>query len=83
LARLGLKLEAELRRPVQIVLLEDAESSRALLYEAVIDGRPVVDRDGTWRGLKKREATLRRQARAEARQAQAEAWEAIDQLGAQ
>jgi predicted nucleotidyltransferase len=83
LARLGLKLEAELGRPVQIILLGDAESSPALLFEAVVDGRPIVDREGMWHGLKGREPTLRRRARAEARHAQVEAWKAMEDLGSE
>lgn len=82
LARLGVKLEALLRRPVQIVSLGEAESSPALLAEALRDGRVIVDRDGIWERLRQREGALARRARAADAELQAAAWEALEQLAA-
>lgn len=81
LARIGLKLESLLRRPVQLVSLPDAERSPALLSEAVADGRVLIDRDEGWSRLKRRGGSLRRRARADEARAQAEAWEILDKLG--
>jgi hypothetical protein len=64
LARLGLKLERLLGRPVQLVALRDAEASPVLLSEALREGRALVDREDLWPRLKRRERTLRRQAAA-------------------
>lgn len=62
LARIGLKLEELLERPVQLVALRDAEASPALLADALRDGRVLIDRDGIWPRLKRCERSIRRQA---------------------
>jgi len=80
LARLGLKLERLLGRPVQLVALRDAEASPVLLSEAVREGRALVDREGLWPRLKRRERTLRRQAATAEAAAQDDAWRAFDEL---
>lgn len=80
LARLGLKLESLIGRPVQVVALRDAVSSPALLLDVICEGRVLIDRDGGWERLRRRERTLRRQAAARELQAQAEAWQALDEL---
>src|SRR5438067_7624379 len=73
LARLALKLEALLERPVQILSLDEAESSPALLAEAVREGRVIVDRGGTWDQLRRQEGRLVRRARADDAELQAAA----------
>jgi predicted nucleotidyltransferase len=82
LARIGLKLESLLERPVQLVSVLDAETSAVLLSEAIADGRVLIDRDDRWSRLKRRERTLRRRAREDETRAQAEAWEALEKLAA-
>ena len=77
LARIGLKLESLLERPVQLVSVPDAEMSVVLLSEAIADGRVLIDRDDRWSCLKRREQTLRRRAREDETRAQAEAWDAL------
>ena len=61
------RLELRLRRPVQLVRLEDAERSPSLMAEALAQGRVLVDRDDRWPRLR---ADRRRW---EARAAEAEA----------
>jgi hypothetical protein len=80
LARLGLRLETSLARPVQIVALRDAKASPVLLSEAIADGRVLIDRDGRWQRLKRSEPRLRRQARALAAQTNENAWRVLDEL---
>ena len=80
LARLALKLEALLGLPVQILSLREAESSPALLAEAVRDGRVIVDRDGIWDRLQRREGQLLRRARAADAELQAAASDALEQF---
>jgi len=82
LARIELKLESLLERPVQLVTVPDAEASAALLSEAIADGRVLIDRDERWSQLKRREGALRRRARRYEMQAQAEAWELLEKLAA-
>jgi predicted nucleotidyltransferase len=80
LARLGLKLEPRLDRPVALVALDDAEGSAALLSEVLRDGRVLIDRGGRWPKMKRRERALARQAAADAERAQQDAWQAFAEL---
>jgi predicted nucleotidyltransferase len=77
IARLGMKLEGLLGRPVQIVSLGEAESSPALLADAVREGRVVVDRDRAWEHLRRAERALARRAQASEAELQAAAREAL------
>lgn len=54
------KLTRLVGRPVDLVELKDAELEPAFLAQAVTDGRVLVDRDGRWPALSRREAMLRR-----------------------
>jgi hypothetical protein len=82
LARLAVKLEALLGRPVQIVSLGEAQSSPALLAESVRDGRVIADREGIWERLRRDERELARRAAEADAELQAAAWEALEHLAA-
>lgn len=60
LSDIQLKLEGAVGRPVDVVLLEEAEEDPTFLAMALEDGRVLVDREGAWPGLRSREAGLRR-----------------------
>lgn len=60
LADLGAKLEAALGRPVDVIRLQDAEADPSFLAGVVSEGRALVDREGLWSRLQRREAALRR-----------------------
>jgi hypothetical protein len=47
---------------VQVVSARDAQASPGLLADALRDGRVLVDRDGLWPQLKRRESSVRRAA---------------------
>jgi hypothetical protein len=64
-SRLTGRMEEELGRTVQLVELESAEASPLLLADVLRDGRVLVDRDGAWRRLKRREQKVRAAAQAE------------------
>jgi predicted nucleotidyltransferase len=51
---LTLKLEAAVRRPVDIVRLKDAERDSLFLARAIAAGRVLVDRDRQWSRLSRR-----------------------------
>jgi predicted nucleotidyltransferase len=71
LEALRLRLDRQLPAEVQLVSLEGARRNPRLLTEVLRDGRPLVDRGGSWPRL-----------RAQARQAQAEVDRAEDELHA-
>jgi predicted nucleotidyltransferase len=60
LSDLQLKLEEAVRRSVDVVLLEEVEEAPTFLAMALEDGRVLVDREGAWPALRRREAELRR-----------------------
>jgi len=60
---LGVKLERVIGRPVDVVLLEEAEEDPTFLAMALEDGRALVDRENLWPKLRRREAGLRRRGR--------------------
>jgi predicted nucleotidyltransferase len=62
LADLENRLSSATGREVQLVSARDAQLSPALLADALRDGRVLVDRDGLWSRLKRREASVRRAA---------------------
>ncbi len=62
LARLEERLSSVAGRNAQLVVVRDAQSSPALLADALRDGRVLVDRDGLWPQLKRREPSVRRAA---------------------
>lgn len=56
---LGTKLRGLLGRRVDVVELHEAESEPAFLAQVVADGRVLVDREGLWPRLHRREVSLR------------------------
>jgi predicted nucleotidyltransferase len=62
LAGLEERLSSAAARRVQLVSARDAQSSPGLLADALRDGRVLVDRDGLWAQLKRREPSVRRAA---------------------
>jgi predicted nucleotidyltransferase len=77
---LSSKLAGIVGRRVDLVRREDAETEPSLLLEIVQDGRVLVDRDGSWPGLRDREARLRRGARHQRERRTRAALEGIDRL---
>jgi predicted nucleotidyltransferase len=72
-------LEASGRRS-QVVSLDQAEDAPLLLADVLRDGRVLVDRDGDWPQLKRRESTIARRAQAEDERMHRLAWEAPVEL---
>jgi predicted nucleotidyltransferase len=64
-ASLAGRLRDRIGRDVQVVRVHDAERSPALMADAVVDGRVLVDRDGVWPGVKAAERSWRRRAAAQ------------------
>ncbi len=80
LSLLSGRLEEELGRPVQVVLLESVKESPTLLADVLRDGRVLVDRSGVWPRLKRREAQVRASAEAENARAADELVAAFEEL---
>lgn len=80
-AELRERLRAAAAREVQVVGLPQAEQSSLLLSDVLRDGRVLVDRDGDWPELKRRERAIERRAREEDRRLDEEAWAALEGLG--
>jgi predicted nucleotidyltransferase len=74
------RLEEALGRPVQAVELESAEQSPLLLADVLRDGRVLIDRDGAWRRLKRREPQVKAAADAENERATDELVAAFEEL---
>ena len=74
-------LEASSNRAVQLVVLEDALAAPSLLADVLRDGRVLVDRDGEWRKLKRRETEIRDLAEQADEQLTKDAWSALEELG--
>ncbi len=64
-ASLGGRLRDRIGREVQLVRVQDAERSPALMADALADGRVLVDRDGVWPDVKAAERSWRRRAAAQ------------------
>jgi predicted nucleotidyltransferase len=79
LATLGERLRNASGRTVQLVSLEQAHRAPLLLADVLRDGRVLVDRDGDWPRLNRREAVIARRAREEDDRLEREAW-ALPQL---
>jgi predicted nucleotidyltransferase len=60
---LGARLSAVVGRRVDLVRLPDAEADPSFLADVVAEARVLVDRDGLWPGLRRREPHLRRRGR--------------------
>jgi predicted nucleotidyltransferase len=61
-AQLEARLEQRLGREVQVVRLAEAAAKPQLLYTVLQEGRPLLDRDGTWRRIRQRQRDVGRQA---------------------
>jgi predicted nucleotidyltransferase len=81
-AELTRRLEALSGRRVQLVGLGEAEPAPLLLKDVVRDGRVLVDRDGDWQKLKRRERGIGRQAGDAERRLDEEAWAVLEHLDA-
>lgn len=76
-AGLSIRLSRALSKRVHLVDLEHAEESPALLADVVLEGRPLIDRDGLWGGLLDRRAEIISRARAAEAALAARAHEAV------
>jgi predicted nucleotidyltransferase len=74
------KLSAATGRRVDIVRLEDAERQPSLLADIAAVGRVLVDRDGVWARLRRREPRLRHEARVRDAQDARAALAGVDEL---
>lgn len=63
-AGLSIRLSRALSKRVHLVDLEHAEESPALLADVLLEGRPLIDRDGLWAVLLGRRAEIMSRARA-------------------
>jgi predicted nucleotidyltransferase len=63
-AGLSIRLSQALCKRAHLVDLEHAESSPALLADVLLEGRPLIDRDGLWRSLLDRREEIISHARA-------------------
>jgi predicted nucleotidyltransferase len=79
-AALAEDLEVASGRRPQIVSLEQAGDAPLLLADVLAEGRVLVDRDGDWPRLRRREGEVAEQARARHDALQADAWHAADAL---
>lgn len=52
LAGLSLRLHGRLTKPVHVIGLEQAQLSNSLLADILLEGRPLIDRDGLWQALR-------------------------------
>lgn len=74
------KLEAAAGRPVDLVRLQDAEADPSFLAGVIAEGRVLVDREGRWPGLRRREASLRRRGAREDAERTRSALAGVDRL---
>lgn len=80
LVDLKARLETAIGRPVDVIRLADAEADPSFMAGVISQGRVLVDREGLWPGLRRREAALRRRgARRDTERAQS-ALAGIDRL---
>lgn len=80
---LSAKITATIRRPVDVVRLQDAEAEPSFLADLVADGRVLVDREKLWPQLRRRESSLRRRGRKHKARRTEAALAGIDRLLAQ
>jgi predicted nucleotidyltransferase len=77
---LSTKLKGLVGRPIDVVELHDAGSEPAFLAQAVADGRVLIDRDGLWPRLHRREVRLRNRGGRQEAQRLHKALAGIDRL---
>ncbi|HEX3609283.1 MAG TPA: nucleotidyltransferase domain-containing protein [Solirubrobacterales bacterium] len=80
-AQLEARLEYGLGRQVQVVRWSEARTKAPFLYTVLQEGRPVLDRDGTWKKIGNRRHQLKRQAEARRTEQSRTARAALDSLG--
>lgn len=71
------RLEVASGRRVQLVSLDQAEASPLLLADVLRDGRVLVDRDGDWSSLRRRERQIARRAQEQDELYERLAWELL------
>lgn len=76
-AALSIRLSRSLPKRVHLVDLEQAEFSPALLADVLLEGRPLVDRDGLWGHVLDRRAEIIGRARDEEALLAAKAHDAV------
>jgi predicted nucleotidyltransferase len=81
-AQLEARLVRRFDREVQVIRLSEAQGKWPFLYTVLQEGRPVLDRDGTWARLGKRQPQLRKRAAARRAEQSQAARAALDSLGA-
>jgi predicted nucleotidyltransferase len=81
IAQLEARLERRLGREVQAVRLSEAEGNPPLLYTILQEGRPLLDRDGTWTKARRRRKNVEEQAAASRAKQSRAARAALDSLG--
>lgn len=79
-ADLSTKLTAIIGRPVDLVRLHDVQADPSFFADVISEGRVLVDREGVWPGLRRREAGLRHRGRRQESQRARTALAAIDRL---
>lgn len=62
---LSMKLTAIIGRRVDLVRLHDAQADSLLFADLISHGRVLIDREGVWPGLRRRETSLRQRGRRE------------------
>jgi predicted nucleotidyltransferase len=82
-AALRQRVEAAAGRHVQLVGFAEAEASPLLLADVLRDGRVLVDRDGDWQMLKRRERSIQREARQADCHLDEAAWAVLERLSAE
>ncbi len=80
-AQLEARLESGLGRQVQVVRWSEVRAKPPFLYTVLQEGRPVIDRDGTWGKVGNRRHQLRRQAEARRAEQSRAARVALTSLG--
>jgi predicted nucleotidyltransferase len=80
IVELSAKLTTVTGRRVDVVRLEDAQSEPSFLADVIADGRVLVDREGLWPRLRRREPSLRRAGRRTAAQRTEAALAGIDRV---
>lgn len=81
-AQIEARLGQRLGREVQVVLLSEAETKPPLLFTILQEGRPLLDRDGSWRKIARQRGQLEKRAAARRAKQSRAARAVLDSLGA-
>ena len=71
------RLQERIGKPIQLILLKDAEHSPMLLADVLLEGRVIVDRGDAWRRLARKRQTVLRKATAEEEAIHGAAWQGV------